>query len=472
MPFDVIIIGSGFGGAITACRLSQAGYRVLVLERGRRWDKTNFPRKPEDRWLWSHDRPESENGWLDLRLFPGMSVAAGAAVGGGSLDLRQHLLRSTSSRLPTAAGAPRSTYQELKPHYDTVAAFMDVQPVPDSQWTGRMKLMRDAAVAAGYGDRFKKLDLAVTFDPNWTYDADFAKGEAGSNPFTNKHGAQQGTCVHLGNCDIGCDVLAKNTLDRNYLYVAENQCHAEIRPLHLVDRIEPLPGGTYRVSFDSLETGQRVAGLGNRSHRHRRRRLDGLDRATSPRPRYPQNTSPAQQRHSACTGAATAIFSLRRSIRFRDVDASKGPTIAAAIDFEDGSQNGKRFWIQDGGIPDLAVSYLLRKADDPATSFKTKMIIDGLRKFLQVSDPLRVVMPWFAQGDDQGDGTLKLTSPTCVFPRRQARPRLGRQRQPPLDRRHRGNARKAEQSHGWRSSRTADLVDLQGAHHPAPARRL
>ena len=85
MPFDVIIIGSGFGGAITACRLSQAGYRVLVLERGRRWDKTNFPRKPEDRWLWSHDRPESENGWLDLRMFPGMSVAAGAAVGGGSL---------------------------------------------------------------------------------------------------------------------------------------------------------------------------------------------------------------------------------------------------------------------------------------------------------------------------------------------------------------------------------------------------
>ena len=64
--------------------------------------------------------------------------------------------------------------------------------------------------------------------------------------------------------------------------------------------------------------------------------------------------------------------------RSRDVEASKGPTIAAAIDFEDGSQGGKRFWIQDGGIPDLAIAYLLRKADDPSTGYKAKLMIDGL----------------------------------------------------------------------------------------------
>ena len=75
MAFDVIVIGSGFGGAITACRLAQSGYNTLVLERGRRWDKSNFPREPEDAWLWDHDRPESNNGWLDLRMFPGMAVA-------------------------------------------------------------------------------------------------------------------------------------------------------------------------------------------------------------------------------------------------------------------------------------------------------------------------------------------------------------------------------------------------------------
>ena len=83
--FDAIVIGSGFGGAIAACRLAEANYKVLVLERGRRWDNTNFPRKEEDPWLWNHDQPELENGWLDLRMFPGMAVAQGAAVGGGSL---------------------------------------------------------------------------------------------------------------------------------------------------------------------------------------------------------------------------------------------------------------------------------------------------------------------------------------------------------------------------------------------------
>jgi cholesterol oxidase len=85
MTFDVIVIGSGFGGAVTACRLQERGYRVLVLERGRRWDKTNFPRQPSDPWLWDSDSPERCNGWLELRHFPNMSVATGAAVGGGSL---------------------------------------------------------------------------------------------------------------------------------------------------------------------------------------------------------------------------------------------------------------------------------------------------------------------------------------------------------------------------------------------------
>ena len=66
MSFDAIVIGSGFGGAITGCRLAEAGYRVLILERGQRWDDTNFPRQPEDMWLWNHDHPEREHGWLDL----------------------------------------------------------------------------------------------------------------------------------------------------------------------------------------------------------------------------------------------------------------------------------------------------------------------------------------------------------------------------------------------------------------------
>ena len=91
MGFDAIIIGSGFGGSITACRLAQAGMKVLVLERGRHWEPkagpgvTAYPRDILDPWIWDQRDPADCNGWVDLRMFNGMSVVAGAGVGGGSL---------------------------------------------------------------------------------------------------------------------------------------------------------------------------------------------------------------------------------------------------------------------------------------------------------------------------------------------------------------------------------------------------
>src|SRR5258708_13723179 len=85
MDFDVIVIGSGFGGAITSCRLAEKRKKILVLERGKKWDRTTYPRELEDEWIWSHADPEQYHGWTDLRRFKGMAVIAGAGVGGGSL---------------------------------------------------------------------------------------------------------------------------------------------------------------------------------------------------------------------------------------------------------------------------------------------------------------------------------------------------------------------------------------------------
>lgn len=88
--FDVIVIGSGFGGAVTACRLAEKGGRVLVLERGRRWDPKDYPRDVGDAWFWDQDEPHKQNGWIDLRILDDMSVAQGAGVGEGRSSMRTY----------------------------------------------------------------------------------------------------------------------------------------------------------------------------------------------------------------------------------------------------------------------------------------------------------------------------------------------------------------------------------------------
>src|SRR6266849_4033434 len=155
MNYDVIVIGSGFGGAITACRLAEANYKVLILERGRRWDKTTtdkttaYPREGGDPWTWSHERPEQENGWLDLRVFKHVSVVQGAAVGGGSLIYANISCEAPPHVFEEGTWPKEITYNELKPYYDAVAKFMNVRRIPDHQWTERMKLMKEAAGKIG-----------------------------------------------------------------------------------------------------------------------------------------------------------------------------------------------------------------------------------------------------------------------------------------------------------------------------------
>ncbi|HWC00210.1 MAG TPA: GMC family oxidoreductase [Bryobacteraceae bacterium] len=400
MDFDVIVIGSGFGGAITGCRLAEAGYRVLILERGRRWDKDSYPRKPGDMWVWDHAHPEREHGWLDLRLFPHMAVAAGAGVGGGSL-----IYANVSCEAPAKIfenGWPKEiTYQELQPYYRQVASFMNVQQVPDNQWTRRMKLMQEAAGKAGFADRFTKLELAVSFDPEWTYEQDDPFNPAKSKKFLNAQGVEQGTCVHLGNCDFGCDVYAKNTLDRNYIPWAEKH-GAQVRELHLVTNLEPVTGG-YRVSYDRIDGGKRVAGsqtarlvivaagsMGSTELLLRAKEVTGS---------LP-GISPFLGRNWSSNGDF-----LTPAFYDREIDPSWGPTIATAINFLDGSQNGQTFWVEDGGIPNLLGGILARAE---ASGVRAKLLIDTFGHLLRQAEPFRNVMPWFAQGVDAANGVLSL----------------------------------------------------------------
>jgi cholesterol oxidase len=403
VDFDVIVIGSGFGGAITACRLAESNYKVLILERGQRWDKSNYPRQATDMWLWNHDAPEREHGWLDLHVFPNMTVAAGAAVGGGSLIYANISCEAPPSSF--AAGWPAEiTYAELQPFYTKVAEFMNVQKVPANQWTNRMKLMQEGANKIGKGDRFKQLELAVAFDPGWTYDQPDPFNILNSKRFTNAQGVEQGTCVHLGNCDIGCDADAKNTLDRNYIPWAE-QHGAEVRPLHLVNDIAPVNGG-YNVSFDRLDNGTRTPGsqtarivvvaagsLGSTELLLRCREHSG---------NLP-NISPFLGSHWSSNGD----FLTPALYPGRPVNPSEGPTITCAIDFLDRSVAGQSFWIEDGGFPELLKDYISRLDQSPPKNLAAQMLLDAFRHMLG-DDEIHNVMPWFAQGVDAANGTLAL----------------------------------------------------------------
>jgi cholesterol oxidase len=406
--YDAIVIGSGFGGAITACRLAEQGLSVLVLERGRRWVPTDYPRKPSDPWLFDGNDPAKQHGWLDLRFFKHMIVAQAAGVGGGSLSYSSVALEAHPSAFEN--GWPvEITHRELQPYYEKVARMLNLQAVPDNQLTQRFKLAREAADALGHRDRFSKAPLAISFSPEWNYDLDDPFTRRHSTVFTNAHGQQQGTCIHLGNCDIGCDVRAKNTLDLNYLATAE-QRGAEVRPLHVVRAVEPGQAG-YRVVFDRIQQGQLIRGeetgvrvfvaagsLGS---------TELLLRCRDEHHTLP-HLSAALGRHWSANGN---VLSMATYADPRRVQQSIGPTISSVLDFMDGESNDQRFVVEDDGFPNALLNALRVCRDRGAGPAIGQDVLAQLEMHLRGDDKLRNLMVWLGAGMDGADGELTLTKP-------------------------------------------------------------
>lgn len=403
-PYDVIVVGSGFGGAVAACRLAEKGMRVLILERGRRWEPKDYPRKPEDAWVWDDSRPEKCNGWLDFRFFKDMWVAQGSGVGGGSLIYANVSIEAKPDVFDN--GWPEEiTYQALKPYYDKVGKMLNVQTLPESQATERYKLMKEGAEKLGYGARFQPVPLAVTFHSDWSYQLDDRFSETHSKRWVNPQGQEQGTCVHCGNCDIGCQVRAKNTLDLNYLPWAERH-GAEIRPLHRVRYLEPEKSG-YRVHFDRIERGRFLPG----SEAAARVILSAGSLGSTElllRSRDQYKTLPKISPFLGRNWSSNGDFLTPAFYRDRHLTPPHGPTISCAIDFLDGSVDRQRFFVEDGGFPDLLINYLKAKIKTGAKHSKIHLFLQGLGRVIDEKSPLSNVMPWFGQGIDAADGRLYL----------------------------------------------------------------
>ena len=405
--FDVIVIGSGFGGAITAARLAQAGARVLILERGRRWTPETYPRAPTDPWLYWHEHPDKHNGWLDLRLFPGMAVAQGAGVGGGSLCYSSVVMEADAERF-AAGWPPQITHAALAPYYAKVREMLALAPIPAGQRTKRFELLEQAAGRLGYGERLESVPLAISFDPDYSYDLPDPLNATHSRPFDNAQGMRQGTCVHLGNCDIGCDVRAKNTLDLNYIPAAEAH-GADLRPLHLVRAITPVGSG-YEVAWDRIESAGLKPGkaqadkvvlaagsLGS---------TEILLRARDEHATLPRISATLGTRWS-CNANFLTPATYPPEVR---VEQGIGPTISAGLNFMDGAIGGQRFYLEDDGFPNLLLNAL--SALHARIPGRTGRLAAGLhahlRRGLDEKNPKRQVMIWLGEGLDAADGRLSL----------------------------------------------------------------
>lgn len=235
--WDYVIVGSGFGGSVSALRLVEKGYRVLVLEKGRRLGPQDFPKTNWDlkRWLW---RPElGWRGLFKMTFFRHVTVVSGVGVGGGSLVYANTLPIPPDAFFEAKSwGGLARWKEELATHYQTVrrmlgATVNPLRTVPD-------QVLESVAEDTGRGDKFSPTTVAVYFGkPNQT-DPD---------PYFGGEGPERTGCNSCGGCMLGCRFGAKNTLDKNYLYLAEKR-GLSIEPDTEVTWVRPLEGGGYEVT--------------------------------------------------------------------------------------------------------------------------------------------------------------------------------------------------------------------------------
>jgi cholesterol oxidase len=237
--YDVVVIGSGFGGSTAALRLTEKGYRVAVLEAGRRFDERSLPKTS---WrlrsfLWA-----PRLGCLGIQrisLLRNVLVLSGAGVGGGSLVYANTLYEPLPAFYRDRQWAHITDWRdELAPHLDQAARMLGVVTNPTR--TAADDVMAAVADELGVGDTFHLAPVGVWFGP---------PGVEVDDPYFGGAGPARRGCIQCGECMTGCRHGAKNTLLQNYLYLAE-RAGAEVRPLTTVTAVRPLAGGGYAVETE------------------------------------------------------------------------------------------------------------------------------------------------------------------------------------------------------------------------------
>ncbi|MBI3690854.1 MAG: GMC family oxidoreductase, partial [Mycolicibacterium aromaticivorans] len=254
--YDVLIIGSGFGGSVSALRLTEKGYRVGVLEAGRRYADADFAKTSWNlrKFLWA---PQfGMYGIQRIHLLRNVMILAGAGVGGGSLNYANTLYVPPDPFFNDPQWKNITDWRaELMPHYDQAQRMLGV--VKNPTFTDADRIMKEVADEMGVGDTFTPTPVGVFFG----VDGEKTPGKTVPDPYFGGVGPARTGCIECGECMTGCRHGAKNTLVKNYLGLAE-RAGAQVFPMTTVTGFAQRPDGVWEIK--TVRTG-RVARKGRRT---------------------------------------------------------------------------------------------------------------------------------------------------------------------------------------------------------------
>ncbi len=243
--YDYVIVGSGFGGSVSAMRLTEKGYSVLVLERGKRFRDQDFAKTNWIFWKYLWAPALRCFGILQISPFKDVIALHGSGVGGGSLGYANVLMQPDDKLFAAPAWSHLADWKTiLQPHYETARRMLGVAPNP-RLWPADA-VLKDIANSLGRGNTFQSTEAATFF------------GEPGvevPDPYFKGEGPSRAGCIHCGACMVGCRYNAKNTLVKNYLYLAEKwgariKAECEVRDVHPLPANQP-DNARYEVVYRS-----------------------------------------------------------------------------------------------------------------------------------------------------------------------------------------------------------------------------
>lgn len=441
--FDAIVVGSGFGGSVTAARLAEAGWSVCLLERGKAYPPNSFPRSPLGMKHNFWDPSEGLHGMFNVWAFSGLDAVCASGLGGGSLIYANVFLRKDEKWFvhdDHAGGAYENwpvTRADLDPHYDRVEQRIGLQrfPLDHAPYDSTPKVLayRDAAERGGFN--FSLVPLAVTFANEGRPPV---PGEPINEPMPNIHGLTRDTCRLCGECDIGCNYGSKNTLDYTYITQAWH-AGADIRTRSEVRGFEPRDGGGYAVHYvvhepdaEGVVTNTAALPLTTLTCEHLVLSAGTLGTTwlmLRNRSAFPGLSDQLGMGFSGNGDLLTFALRCKADGHARNIDPGRGPVITGAIripDAVDGGE-GRGFYLEDAGYPQFG-SWMLELLEEPETIVKDMpraahyvwSLLHGRRHtevaglasaLLGDCDLSSGLLPLLGMGRDIPDGKMSLQGP-------------------------------------------------------------